>query len=694
MDFDANDQCCNCLKRNLSKTPAQIKIINLASEVEAVSEQLNIENVDIGLKLCDKCRRLVFFGTRKSATEEQTTSTDESQSTQESSGNIFEVVLKPAEEKKATIELFLDRTLISHTICCICKNKNKLTQVPLTARLQCFKQMRIFIPHGNRVCSEHLINKRFFDDDLKLVQVYSKTSSLTSDEICLFLQKITDSASETLLDKIKSSELSEKQLFSFTGLSSDQLQHLSKLLVSMRSSNSRDVTQALVICLFKLRTGSSNNFISSVFEIENEIKISDFCESVINSFEKDVLPKYFGVKSIHREELIRDHTSTYAKKLFNLTDDQLPLVFDGTYLRHQKSKNNEYQRKSFSGHKKYPLVKPFTICTTDGFVVDVPGPFLATENDASIMKKVMEDPNGIRTIMKKGDICIVDRGFRDVVPYLESLGFKVLMPALKRKRPNLSTTESNESRCVTKLRWVVEAVHGIIGKKYKLLHQQLDNKLLPKAGAYCRIACFLNNTFGKRLNSDKDDDGLQDIIIERMLKNVNQNENTLAIEAEDARWSRRPTTTIKLTSEEISDFPEMTERDLKIFFSGTDQLGQAVCYLAELMDDDNNINLEYIKMKPNIIKALIRSRHINSKTYKCYVEYKPNSIGYSGILRHACDCANGLRTVGSCSHIAAVIYYLSNARYKSRILRPAKVLSELFTTSDIDPVIDEDSDED
>ncbi|KYM99014.1 hypothetical protein ALC62_10255 [Cyphomyrmex costatus] len=174
----------------------------------------------------------------------------------------------------------------------------------------------------------------------------------------------------------------------------------------------------------------------------------------------------------------------------------------------------------------------------------------------------------------------------------------------------------------------------------------------------------------------------------------NQSENTLALEAETARWSRRPTTMTKVTSQEIVDFPEMTERDLKIFFSGTYQLGQAVCYLAELIDDSGNINLEYVQMKQNIIKVLIRSRHINSKTYKCYVEYKPDSIGYSDVLRHACDCANGLRTIGSCSHIAAVIYYLSNARYKSKIIRPAEILTDLFSTKDIAPVIDEDSDED
>ena len=59
------------------------------------------------------------------------------------------------------------------------------------------------------------------------------------------------------------------------------------------------------------------------------------------------------------------------------------------------------------------------------------------------------------------------------------------------------------------------------------------------------------------------------------------------------------------------------------------------------MDHDDNIDLEYIKMKPNIIKVMIRSRHINSKTYKCNIEFKPDSIGYGGILRHSCDCANG-----------------------------------------------------
>lgn len=94
------------------------------------------------------------------------------------------------------------------------------------------------------------------------------------------------------------------------------------------------------------------------------------------------------------------------------------------------------------------------------------GPFYANQNDAQIMKIVMQDRNGLRTLMKNGDLCIVDRGFRDVKTYLEEEGYRILMPALKRKRHQLTTKEANDSRLVTKVRWVVEAIHGTIGQKY------------------------------------------------------------------------------------------------------------------------------------------------------------------------------------------------------------------------------------
>ena len=59
----------------------------------------------------------------------------------------------------------------------------------------------------------------------------------------------------------------------------------------------------------------------------------------------------------------------------------------------------------------------------------------------------------------------------------------------------------------------------------------------------------------------------------------------------------------------------------------------------------------------------------------------------------SCDCANGSRTVGCCLHIANAAH-LANARYLSKILKPAEILNKMFEQDSIMPVIEDDSDED
>ena len=62
--------------------------------------------------------------------------------------------------------------------------------------------------------------------------------------------------------------------------------------------------------------------------------------------------------------------------------------------------------------------------------------------------------------------------------------------------------------------------------------------------------------------------------------------------------------------------------------------------------------------------------------------------------RYCCECPNGNRTVGCCSHVAAVIFYQSFRRYQSKILRPAALLSFIFTKQQIPVDINTDSDDD
>ncbi|GAB1860852.1 SWIM-type domain-containing protein [Camponotus japonicus] len=318
------------------------------------------------------------------------------------------------------------------------------------------------------------------------------------------------------------------------------------------------------------------------------------------------------------------------------------------------------------------------------------GPYPANLNDAEILRSLLQDSNALCKLLKENDIIVLDRGFRDVKDELELKKIRVLMPALKGKRKQLTTKESNESRYVTKIRWAVEAVHGIIKQKYRLLDHKLDNKMLPKIGTYFRIASFLNNQFGKRLQSDAE---FSSEIIKRMRvrKAV---ENTLAAEAEEKGWLRKKLVFQSISSEDILDFPDMTITDLTILFTGTYQLSQAVSYLAEMIDTDGQVKVQYVKEQSNVLKLQVPSRHINRKMYRCFLKYKPNSVGISGLLEYACDCANGSRTVGCCSHIAAIVYYLAYARYLSKIFKPAEILSKMFQQNNIIPVIEDDSDED
>ena len=115
----------------------------------------------------------------------------------------------------------------------------------------------------------------------------------------------------------------------------------------------------------------------------------------------------------------------------------------------------------------------------------------------------------------------------------------------------------------------------------------------------------------------------------------------------------------------------MSERNLTIFSTGSYQLSQAVSYLAEMLDKDVKLTVEYVKEEPNVLKFKVQSRHISRASYRCFIRYNPKSFGVSKVTNYACEYANSRRKVGCCSHIAAIVYYLSHATYLRKIFQPA-----------------------
>lgn len=107
----------------------------------------------------------------------------------------------------------------------------------------------------------------------------------------------------------------------------------------------------------------------------------------------------------------------------------------------------------------------------DGYILDIQGPYFsnASNNDAKILlSEFQRDIDGMRQWFQEGDIFVIDRGYRDATETLQRMGSKVQMPSLLTNgRIQLTTQEANDSRIVTKTRWIVEARNGHLKSIFK-----------------------------------------------------------------------------------------------------------------------------------------------------------------------------------------------------------------------------------
>lgn len=56
------------------------------------------------------------------------------------------------------------------------------------------------------------------------------------------------------------------------------------------------------------------------------------------------------------------------------------------------------------------------MCAANCHIIDIYGLFKVTQNDATIIEKVMSEESDLRVLFKESDIILLDRGFRDAVP--------------------------------------------------------------------------------------------------------------------------------------------------------------------------------------------------------------------------------------------------------------------------------------
>lgn len=375
------------------------------------------------------------------------------------------------------------------------------------------------------------------------------------------------------------------------------------------------------------------------------------------------------------------------------------VIMDGTYLYVQKSSNYMYQKNTYSLHKYRNLMKPFIICCSDGYSVDVLGPFPATTSDAQVIQNAFnDDSKPLRQYFLAGDVFILDRGFRDCVPLLEQNNYSVHVSASREEgESQLSTHAANQSRIVTICRWVVEAVNGIFKQSYRLLRREFFNRASKHAMTNFRVAAALINKFHQRV-TDRVDAGA---ILEIINRKLNTN-NDLADFVNANNLNRRRTQFLSINVNEDSiSFPRL-EYDNLILIAWTYQLKQARSYYGEHIRNDGSYTIEVCRSTASnlledfpsagrndkLLRAKIQSRHISRKVYFVYILYHINEhINLTReelIKQYYCNCIVGRRTVGCCAHVMTVIWYLSWARYQENVNAPAQFLDNILLTYDSD----------
>ena len=192
------------------------------------------------------------------------------------------------------------------------------------------------------------------------------------------------------------------------------------------------------------------------------------------------------------------HTRPLAAELLADQSGCPVLIFDSTYIYCQKNANNMLQRRTYSMHKGRPLVKPMLVVTTTGCIISCLGPYFADyqNNDAEITKHIVySNKENINQWLQKGDIIVIDRGFRDALDYLQKYEYKTLTPAfLDRGAKQFSTGTGSETRFVNKIRSIIDSANGRV-KQRRIFGKLLPNSLLKYVRALVAIVYAVQNAY-------------------------------------------------------------------------------------------------------------------------------------------------------------------------------------------------------
>lgn len=416
-----------------------------------------------------------------------------------------------------------------------------------------------------------------------------------------------------------------------------------------------------------MRTGCPDEDIGNMFSISART-VARRTHTARASLENEFVPQHL-TNAKTREDIIEQSTQT-CQALFSTIDVPAAVIIcDGTYIYTNKSRNYTFQKKTYTDQKKRNFVRIMMCVTANGTIIHATGPHQATDNDAKILREIDTSLNAF-DMLQPGDVLLLDRGFRDCRNYFEAKGIIVKMPAFldrSKKNNQLSTMEANRTRFVTAVRFIVEVRNGHMKTIWKIFNMDWNPLWLPHLMTDFRICAAILNYYHPAINSNR---GIEIDITERMVRRLDVR-NLLAAVVLNTRFDRH----LKEFQlfDGFNDLPQLTGLQLIWIALGKYQIKQAESYCGQHIKNcggrfDMFVLPEHLcqqffpsyhseTCKPILLMIQLSSRYRSQKHHNTFVLVNTIGSGENAVLEYCCECYNGLRTVGCCSHIMTLIWF-------------------------------------
>jgi len=580
----------------------------------------------------------------------------------------------------------------SHT-CLICNAQQNLTRLSTDCRVHIFIKRNIYVPEYVVCCNNHLTEKGLlFENLIEGLRFINRPYILKGRQLLILLDGLRQQTVKNSKQKYEDeSNLSENDFAAISPITKDQFLDLFSYCRNVSIDQRRLSKRDLLCYLCKMKQGVSDELLAHIFGYASRQSVSLKITAVRKVLANQFCTENIGFGAISRNDFILRHVTDFANRLYNNQPESPKAVAyaDCTYLKIDQSSCFQALRMSYSVHKNYHLVKPSVIVASDGYILDIQGPYFANaaNNDARILvNEVNNDSNGMRAWFQEGDIFICDRGYRDAIANLADIGVEIrIPPSLGPREKQFTTENANKSRIITSTRNVVEARNGHLKSMFKFFAQRISYHHALHLNDFLRIAGAMINRYKQlitRTNSD------EQRAMQMLQKAEEVNVVQARIDAENllnrrGRW-------VALTEAHFPLFPQLDEDFLRNYNFGTYQVFLSPSYVQdtllrsdESIDRENNnvIQVDTSTEENGFIRIRIFSRYRNAQKHQLWIAYDEEYLGDDEenghpLLGHYCTCKSGARTVGACAHVTAVCWYLGFARHQADPRYPSVQLLE------------------